>query len=67
MSINYEPVATHLMIDINQREFWLTFDIKRASLAPGGQGELRRHARATCSIPAPLWAGEAPATPERSV
>ena len=28
MNINHESVATRLMIDINQIEFWLTFDIK---------------------------------------
>ena len=31
MNINHEPVASRLMIDIkniNQIEFWLTFDIK---------------------------------------
>ena len=36
MNINHEPVATPLMIDIklNQREFWLTFDIKRTRPRP---------------------------------
>ena len=69
MSINYEPVATRLMIDIKHQPDAVLVDIRyqtRASPAPGGQGELRRRARATCSIPAPLWAGEALATPERS-
>ena len=28
MNINHEPVATRLISNINQIEFWLTFDIK---------------------------------------